>query len=114
MAAMFGWTKRRRAREGAARAVDTRGSLARMQPYRIALAASLAAGLLALGARPVAAGPAAVAIRGGTVLPISQPPIEGGTVLIGSDGKIAAVGKDLAIPPGARVIDAAGQFGLAG
>src|SRR5438874_6481398 len=99
---MFEFRRRVGARERRRGPVDSRGSLAPMQPLRFA-AAALAAGLVALVAWPAAAGPAAVAIRGGTVLPISQPPIEGGTVLVGADGKIAAVGKDLAIPPGARV-----------
>jgi imidazolonepropionase-like amidohydrolase len=56
-----------------------------------------------------------LAIRGGTVLPVSAPPIERGIVLVGSDGKIAAVGgPDLPIPPGARVIEAAGKFVMPG
>jgi hypothetical protein len=40
------------------------------------------------------------AIRNVTVHPITDPPIEGATVLI-RDGKIAAVGKNIAIPRGA-------------
>ena len=61
-----------------------------------------------------AAAPAPVAIRGGTVLPVGAPPIEGGTVLVGRDGKIAAVGKDVPVPAGARVIDATGKFVMPG
>jgi imidazolonepropionase-like amidohydrolase len=56
----------------------------------------------------------AIAIRGGTVLPVSGPPIPGGTVIVGADGKIAAVGKDLSVPAGARVIDATGKFVMPG
>lgn len=49
-----------------------------------------------------------VAITNGRVLPVSGPAIERGTVLI-VNGKIAAVGATVTIPPGARVIDAAGK-----
>lgn len=52
------------------------------------------------------------AIVGGTVLtPVER--IEGGTVLI-EDGKIKAVGKDLPIPEGAEVMDAAGKYVIPG
>ncbi|MFL5383629.1 MAG: amidohydrolase family protein [Longimicrobiaceae bacterium] len=58
------------------------------------------------------AGPAAaqtIAITGGTVHPVSGPPIPGGTVLI-RDGRIAAVGANVAIPADARRIDATGKW----
>jgi imidazolonepropionase-like amidohydrolase len=54
-----------------------------------------------------------VAIVGGRVLPITGEPIEGGTVLV-TDGKIVAVGGDVAVPDGVRVIDAAGSWVLPG
>ena len=47
------------------------------------------------------------AIKGGKVFTLAGAPIENGTVII-RDGKIAAVGKDVAIPDGAQVIDASG------
>jgi imidazolonepropionase-like amidohydrolase len=47
------------------------------------------------------------AITGAKVFPISGPPMEGATVII-RDGKISAVGKGVAIPAGAKVIDAKG------
>jgi imidazolonepropionase-like amidohydrolase len=50
-----------------------------------------------------------IAITGGKVYPVSGPPIEGGTVLI-RNGKIAAVGKDIAIPSDAEKIDATGKW----
>jgi len=50
-----------------------------------------------------------VAITGGKVYPVSGPPIEGGTVLI-RDGKIVAVGKDIAIPGNAQRVDATGKW----
>ncbi|HMF58822.1 MAG TPA: hypothetical protein VK595_00540, partial [Vicinamibacterales bacterium] len=49
-----------------------------------------------------------IAITNGRVLPVSGPPIERGTVLI-VNGKIAAVGTTVTVPPGARVIDATGK-----
>ena len=61
----------------------------------------------------VAAAPAlpaqTIAITGGTVYPVSGPRIENGTVLI-RDGRIAAVGRDVAIPAGAQRIDATGKW----
>ena len=54
-----------------------------------------------------------VAIAGGHVVPVTGPPIENGTVLI-VDGKITAVGADVAVPDGVDVIDAAGKWVLPG
>ena len=64
-------------------------------------------GLVASGGAPL--GAQSIAITGGTVYPVSGPKIEGGTVLI-LNGKIVAVGKGLAVPPGAKVIDATGKW----
>jgi imidazolonepropionase-like amidohydrolase len=50
-----------------------------------------------------------VAITGGKVYPVSGPPIEGATVLM-RDGKIVAVGKDIAIPANAERVDATGKW----
>ncbi len=49
-----------------------------------------------------------IAITGGKVYPVSGPPIEGGIVVI-VNGKIAAVGRNVAIPVGAQRIDATGK-----
>src|SRR4051812_40295627 len=59
---------------------------------------------------PVPAAPAGetVAIVNGRVLPVSGPAIDRGVVLI-VNGKISAVGPAVAVPPGARVIDASGK-----
>jgi len=46
-----------------------------------------------------------VAVKAGTVYPVSSAPIQDGIILI-RDGKIEAVGKDITIPEGAEVIDA--------
>jgi imidazolonepropionase-like amidohydrolase len=47
------------------------------------------------------------AIRGAKVVPVSGPPVENATVVI-SRGLITAIGKDVAIPPEAWVIDGKG------
>lgn len=52
---------------------------------------------------------ATIAIKGGKVLTITKGTIEGGTVLI-EDGKIKAVGQDVAVPAGAQVVDASGKW----
>ena len=50
-----------------------------------------------------------IAITGGTVYPVSGPRIENGTVLV-RDGRIAAVGRDVAIPADAQRVDATGKW----
>ena len=55
------------------------------------------------------AGAQTIAITGGTVYPVSGPKIEHGTVLI-TNGKVAAVGANVAIPAGATRIDATGKW----
>lgn len=50
-----------------------------------------------------------IAITGGTVYPVSGPKIENATVLI-RDGRIAAVGTNVAVPTGATRIDASGKW----
>ncbi|MEJ2542374.1 MAG: hypothetical protein P8188_20845, partial [Gemmatimonadota bacterium] len=49
-----------------------------------------------------------IAITNGEVHPVSGPVIRGGTVVL-EDGVITAVGEDVAIPDGARIIDASGM-----
>ncbi len=50
-----------------------------------------------------------IAITGGTVYPVSGAPIQNGTVLI-RDGKIIAVGADVAVPANAQRVDATGKI----
>jgi imidazolonepropionase-like amidohydrolase len=67
--------------------------------------------LLAAAAAALAAAPAAaqtIAITGGTVHPISGPAIPNGTVII-QNGRITAVGANVAVPAGAVRIDATGK-----
>jgi imidazolonepropionase-like amidohydrolase len=55
-----------------------------------------------------------VVITGARVVPVDGDPIEGGTVVL-AGGRIAAVGgPGLDVPPGARVVDARGQWVLPG
>jgi imidazolonepropionase-like amidohydrolase len=67
----------------------------------------LTAAVLALAAGP--AGAQTIAIVGGTVHPVSGPPIQNGTVII-RDGRIAQVGAGIAVPAGAVRIDATGKW----
>jgi imidazolonepropionase-like amidohydrolase len=54
-----------------------------------------------------------VAIKAGTIYPVTSPPIQDGIVLI-NNGKIEAVGKELEIPEGAEVIDATDKVVIPG
>jgi imidazolonepropionase-like amidohydrolase len=54
-----------------------------------------------------------IVINAGTILPISNAPIENGTILI-KDGKIAAIRQNIAVGADARVIDASGKFVMPG
>jgi len=49
-------------------------------------------------------------IKNGYVKTMAGADIENGCVLIGDDGKIAAVGKNISVPEGAKVIDAQGKL----
>ena len=51
-----------------------------------------------------------ILIKNGYIKPMVGEDIENGCVLIGDDGKIAAVGKELAAPESATIIDAAGKL----
>ncbi len=74
------------------------------------IAAAILATLLLTAMQPPAARadrPPYFAITGARIVPVSGPTIEGGTVLI-ANGLIAAVGKDVPIPPEAWVMDGKG------
>ncbi len=49
------------------------------------------------------------AITNVKIVPVSGPEIARGTVVIGADGRIAAVGANVAVPAGAKTIDATGH-----
>jgi imidazolonepropionase-like amidohydrolase len=65
------------------------------------LVAFLLAGATALGAETIA-------LVGGTVHPVSGPDLPNGTVVI-TDGRIAAVGANVPVPAGAKVVDVSGK-----
>jgi imidazolonepropionase-like amidohydrolase len=54
-----------------------------------------------------------LALRGGTILTITNGTIENGTVVI-RNGKITAVGRDVPVPAGVRVIDVSGKYVMPG
>ncbi len=73
------------------------------------LNALIAAGLVFTAASTTTMFAQTVAITGGTVYPVSGPPIQNGTVLM-RDGKIVAVGADVVVPANAQRIDATGKI----
>jgi len=95
--------------------------------HTLILVLPLAAGPLAAQARPDSSRPAAppvlsmpippaatlVAVTNATIITASHGTIEKGTIVI-RNGKIAAIGKDLAVPAGAQVIDANGKYVMPG
>jgi imidazolonepropionase-like amidohydrolase len=69
--------------------------------------AALALSLSLLGLASPGQGP--IAIRGGRICTVTQGILDHGVILI-RDGKIEAIGPDVAIPPDARIIEAGGSF----
>ena len=78
-----------------------------MISYKLYSRPVLAVALAAMLATPMAA--QTIAITGGKVFPVSGPPIENGTVII-TNGRITAVGANVAVPAGAQRIDATGKI----
>ena len=76
-----------------------------MKTGRIGIAIAVALALTL----PLAAGAQTIAITGGKVYPVSGPAIDNGTVLV-RDGKIVAVGVNIAVPNDATRIDATGKW----
>jgi imidazolonepropionase-like amidohydrolase len=67
---------------------------------------------LSLGAAVLGATPAraqTIAITGGTVYPVSGPKISNATIVI-QDGRIRAIGSNVAVPAGATRVDATGKW----
>lgn len=74
----------------------------------LAAGAPLATASAQLGSYNPEPGPReTVAIRGAHLFPVTSPEIVNGTIVI-SDGKIIAIGSDVSVPSGARVIDGTG------
>ena len=78
----------------------------RRAPARIRMLLFALAGSVILPAAAVHA--ETLVLTGGTVHPVSGPDIPNGTVIV-TDGKITAVGADLAAPAGAKVVSCAGK-----
>lgn len=64
---------------------------------------------LALAAPAAAQGPAPTLIRNGTVVTVTRGTLAETDILV-RDGKIAAIGRNLAAPAGATVVDATGKY----
>jgi len=62
---------------------------------------------------PIRTARGSVALVGGYVVPVASPPLEGATVLV-EDGVVTAVGTDVVVPDGVRVVDARGRWVLPG
>lgn len=85
-----------------------RSVLARRYSFALVFAATLLT-LLAIPPQGSAQGgePEYFAIRGARIVPVSGPPVENATVVV-AHGIITAIGKDVAIPPDAWVIEGKG------
>ncbi len=83
----------------------------RQKLYRTAAASILIPAMFvsAVGAEETSV----IAVKAGTIYPVTSVPIRNGIILI-LDGKITAVGKDLEIPQGAEVIDATDKVVIPG
>jgi imidazolonepropionase-like amidohydrolase len=78
-----------------------------LRTLRATLTVAAAAALA--GLTPTGVQAQTIAITGGTVYPVSGPAIQNGTVLM-RDGRIVAVGANVAVPSGAQRIDATGKI----
>ncbi len=65
--------------------------------------------LLIVGTLPALQAREAILIKNGTIVPVVGVPIAGGSLLI-EKGKITKIGRNIAAPAGAVVIDAAGKY----
>ncbi len=75
---------------------------------RAAVRAAFVLAAAVLVAAPLGAEDAPLAITNARIVTVSGPVIERGTVVV-EKGRIAAVGPDVAVPPGATVVDGAGK-----
>jgi imidazolonepropionase-like amidohydrolase len=74
---------------------------------------SIAAAILSLVGLSAGASAQDIAIRNATILTVTKGKIENGTVLI-QGGKITAVGTNVNVPAGVRVVDGSGKFVMPG
>src|SRR5688572_2738602 len=81
---------------------------AKLSNILLVLAATASPALAQLGSHNPMPGPRGVyAITNAKIVTVSGAEIPRGTVVVGAEGKIAAVGANVAVPAGARTIDAA-------
>src|SRR5687767_14577790 len=73
----------------------------------------LASATSVVAQQPVASGAGPTLIRNATVLTVTKGTLQNTDVLL-QNGKIAQIGRNLATPAGAKVIDATGKFILPG
>ena len=94
---------------------DARSFAARMWSLIVSalLLGSSLGGSVSAQAPSRGAGDDVTLIRGGTILTVTRGRIENGSILI-RGGKIAAVGRNIEAPPGAKVIDARGKYIMPG
>jgi imidazolonepropionase-like amidohydrolase len=92
--------------EGGERSEPGEGPRGLRAPAALALAVALCTSHFALG---TAVSAQTIAVEGGTVHTMTGAPIQGGTVLI-RDGRIVEVGQNVAVPAGARRINARGKI----
>jgi len=72
------------------------------------LGASPARSILAPVLQPTAQPKGVIAITNAKIFPVTKPAIERGTIVI-RDGRIEAVGANITPPPGAKIVDVAGE-----
>ncbi len=77
------------------------------------LPALLVAGIGLVAAAASQAPAEVFAVKGARVIPMEGPEVAGGIVLV-EGGRIKAVGRDIAVPPGAKIIDCPGGWILPG
>src|SRR5881628_3850001 len=82
-----------------------------MRTARLALMLSVASTLTAQ--QPVAAASGATLIKNATVLTVTKGTLQNTDVLL-QNGKIAQIGKNVAAPAGARVVNATGKYVMPG
>lgn len=66
-----------------------------------------------LGVIQEGVGAETLALQSGNIFPVSGGVVEHGTILI-EDGKIKGLGREVVVPPGARVIDVTGKYVIPG
>jgi imidazolonepropionase-like amidohydrolase len=81
--------------------------------FSIAIAALALAGTASAQAAPAAAKAGATLIKNATILTVTKGKLEGTDLLL-QNGKIAQIGKNIAAPAGAQVIDGTGKFVMPG